>query len=107
MIELALVTELTVYVGDAVEVGAGPTGCQRVIPITGGRACGPRLQGRILPGGADFQLLRPDGVAELHAWCVLETPAGALVYIENNGLRHGLSEAWRGSAAAENPLIRR
>ncbi len=64
-----------------------------MIPILGGDVSGPRLQGRILPVGADYQILRADGVAELHARYVIETPQGARVYIENSGLRHGPAEA--------------
>jgi hypothetical protein len=93
MIELALVAELTVTVGDAVEVGATPAGLRRVVPITGGEARGPRLRGRVLPGGADVQLIRPDGVAELVARYVIETPTGSRVFIENRGLRHGPADA--------------
>jgi hypothetical protein len=93
MIELTLAAELTITVADAIEVGATPAGFRRVIPITGGEARGPRLHGRILPGGADVQLIRPDGVAELVARYVLETPDGARVFIENRGLRHGPPDA--------------
>jgi hypothetical protein len=50
------------------------------------------LTGIIRPGGADFQILRPDGVTELQARYVIEAPEG-LVYIENNGIRHGPPEA--------------
>jgi len=93
VIELAHIADLVVYVGEPVEMGATPAGFRRVIPITGGEARGPRLCGRVLAGGADFQILRPDGVAELHARYAIETADGARVYIENSGLRHGPPEA--------------
>lgn len=88
MIQLAHVTDLSVAVGDPIE-----TGSRRVIPILGGDATGPRIHGRILPGGADFQILRPDHVTELHARYVIETPEGARIYVENSGLRHGPADA--------------
>ncbi|MDE3165712.1 MAG: DUF3237 domain-containing protein [Acidobacteriota bacterium] len=93
MIQLVHVADLTVLVGGAIEIGRTPAGIRRVIPITGGEVTGPRLEGVVLPGGADFQLLRDDGTAELHARYVIRTTGGAHVYIENSGLRHGPPEA--------------
>ena len=49
------------------ELGETPQGRRRIIGITGGRFCGERLSGRVLPGGADWQLVRADGVADLDA----------------------------------------
>ena len=72
------------------EVGAG---VRRVVDILGGDVAGPRLTGRIRPGGADFQIIRPSGLAELHARYVIETAAGALVYVENTGIRFGPPDA--------------
>ncbi len=75
-----------------VVVGAGAAGERRIVPILGGRVSGPRLEGEILPGGADFQLIRPDGVAEIEARYAIRLPAGALVYVVNRGLRHAAPE---------------
>jgi hypothetical protein len=75
-----------------VVVGAGAAGERRIVPILGGRVSGPRLDGEILPGGADFQLIRPDGVAEIEARYVLRLSDGALVYVVNRGLRHAAPE---------------
>jgi Protein of unknown function (DUF3237) len=88
MIQFVHVADLTIQIAGAIEIGP-----RRVIPITGGEAHGPKLRGRILPAGADFQVLRRDGVTELHARYVLETDGGALVYIENSGMRHGPADA--------------
>jgi hypothetical protein len=71
------------------ELGDTPLGRRRIIGITGGRFTGPRLSGRILPGGADWQLIRADGVACLDARYTLETTDGALIYVNNKGYRHG------------------
>jgi hypothetical protein len=85
----------------AQELGEAPHGRRRIIPITGGRVSGERLAGRVLPGGADWQVIRADGVAELDARYTLETDDGALVYVTNRGVRHGPAEVIRRLAAGE------
>jgi hypothetical protein len=84
------------------ELGAGPLGRRRIIGITGGRFFGARLSGRVLPGGADWQVIRADGVADLDARYTLETHDGALIYVRNRGYRHGPEEVLRRIAAGEN-----
>jgi hypothetical protein len=71
------------------ELGDTPQGRRRIIGITGGRFSGERLSGRVLPGGADWQVIRADGVADLDARYTLETSDGALIYVRNRGYRHG------------------
>lgn len=78
---------LEVEVATPIEVGATGKGTRRVIPITGGRAEGAGWTARILPGGADFQLVTSDTTAELDAHYVLETDAGDLLYVRNRALR--------------------
>ena len=85
---LTFVMELRVTVGQPVEVGELPHGRRRVVPIIGGTFEGPDLCGGVLDGGADWQLIRNDGVAELDARYLLRTDAGQMVYIRNAGLRH-------------------
>ena len=74
------------------ELGDTPVGRRRIIGITGGRFSGERLSGRVLAGGADWQVIRADGVADLDARYTLETSDGALIYVRNRGLRHGPAE---------------
>jgi hypothetical protein len=83
------------------ELGDTPVGRRRIIGITGGRFTGERLAGRVLPGGADWQVIRADGVADLDARYTLETGDGALIYVRNHGLRHGPAEVLRRLAAGE------
>ena len=83
------------------ELGETPRGRRRIIPITGGRISGERLSGRVLPGGADWQVVRADGVADLDARYTIETTDGALVYVANRGVRHGPPEVLRKLAAGE------
>jgi hypothetical protein len=70
-------------------LGATPNGERRIIGITGGTVRGPRLQGRVLPGGADWQIVRADGAADIQARYVIETDAGARILVNSEGLRHG------------------
>ena len=56
----------------------------------------------MLPGGADWQVIRSDGVADLDARYTLETADGALIYVRNRGYRHGPAEILRRLASGEN-----
>jgi hypothetical protein len=91
-----------ITLGPPQELGAAPLGVRRVIPITGGRFRGERLSGRVLAGGADWQLIRSDGVADLDARYTLETADGALIYVRNRGYRHGPRKVLERLAAGEN-----
>jgi hypothetical protein len=82
----------TVEIAAPLVVGDTPLGLRRIIPITGGRVEGPRLSGEVLPGGADWQLVRADGGAMLEARYTVRTTDGALVYVRNVGLRCGPPE---------------
>ncbi|HTW66809.1 MAG TPA: DUF3237 domain-containing protein [Bryobacteraceae bacterium] len=87
--ELRFAFEITVDVHAALDLGQTQAGHRRVIPIAGGAVSGPKLQGRILPGGADSQILRPDGTADLEARYTIQADDAALIYVVNRGLRHG------------------
>src|SRR5262249_7732339 len=86
--------DLWVEVETPIEVGAVSGGTRRLIAIKGGRAVS-LLDGwtaRVLPGGADFQLITSPGCALLQARYVLETAGGDRIYVENNALRTGPPE---------------
>ena len=89
MIETEFLCKVEVTLEPARELGDTPLGRRRIIGITGGKFAGPRLSGRVLPGGADWQVIRADGVAYLDARYTLETGDGALIYVNNKGYRHG------------------
>jgi len=84
---LSFVGELSAEVAAPVDVGATAHGARRIVPIVGGQMTGPRLSGKVMPGGADYQIWRNDGVTEIHARYVIETAIGARVYVEASGLR--------------------
>lgn len=73
-------------------LGATPYGERRIIDILGGSVSGPKLNGRVLPGGADWQIIRADGVADIQARYTLESDAGSRVLVSSEGLRHGPKE---------------
>jgi Protein of unknown function (DUF3237) len=83
---------LEVEVGAPVEIGMTPAGLRRVIPITGGTVSGRLMTGRILPGGADFQLISTPTETLAEARYVLESDEGELVYVDNRALRTGSAE---------------
>lgn len=87
------VCDLAVTIDAPVEVGQTAMGMRRMIPITGGTVTGPTMQGRIVPGGADFQLIVGDGTqAHLDARYVLELQDGSRVFVQNTALRVASAE---------------
>ena len=76
----------------AVYVSKVPSGERHFIPVTGGSFEGEKLSGDVLPGGADWQLMRPDDSVFLHARYALRTNDNVPIYVENNGIRSGSSE---------------
>ena len=79
--------DLTVEVGVPIEIGTVSAGMRRVIPITGGTCVGRDWKARVVPGGADFQLVTSPTMARLEARYVLETEAGELIYVHNDAVR--------------------
>jgi hypothetical protein len=86
------VLHLEVEVGAPVEIGRTPAGIRRIVPITGGTVSGPLLTGRVLPGGADFQVIRTGTETVADARYVLESDRGERVYVQNLALRTGSAE---------------
>lgn len=99
--ELEYAFEVRAEVADPTVVGRLPTGTRRIIDILGGSFEGPRIKGRVLPGGADWQLIREDGFTEVDARYTLETEAGGLIYVSNIGIRHAPPEVMQRLNAGE------
>jgi hypothetical protein len=95
------VCDLAVTIAAPVEVGATPQGLRRMIPITGGMVTPapghsttrPAVQGRIIPGGADFQLIVGGTSAQLDARYVIELMDGSRVFVQNTALRFASADA--------------
>jgi hypothetical protein len=92
---------LHVHVGAPVVLGDVARGQRRIVPILGGTFTGPDIGGVVLPGGADWQIVRPDGFTELDTRYTLRTDAGSLVYIQNAGIRHAPPDVARKLLARE------
>ena len=95
------VCDLFVSLDPIREMGAGRAGQRRIIPIVGSTVKGPRLNGRILNLGADWQTIWGNGVAELDTRYAIETEDGATVEIRNYGYRHGPAEVLAAIARGE------
>ena len=85
--ELKFFADLSVQVDKPQEVGKTHHGLRRVIPILGGSVQGQGWHGRVLPGGADFQLLLGPSMAELDARYVIESDGGDLIFVTNRAVR--------------------
>jgi hypothetical protein len=75
--------------GPILKLGPTPYGQRRIIDILGGTVQGPRLKGKILRGGADWQIIRADGAADIQARYTIETATGGRILVGSDGLRHG------------------
>jgi hypothetical protein len=100
--ELKLVLEIRATLDAPIVVGDVPEGKRRVVPIAGGTFSGPGLRGNLMPGGADWQYLRPDGVMIVEAQYLLQTDDGIVIQVNNRGMRHGPAEVMRRLGAGES-----
>lgn len=94
-------TDLTVDLTPPHEMGSCGTGTRRIIPIVGGTAVGPLLNGEILNVGADWQTVTRDHVAELDARYAIQTHDGAVIEVISRGVRHASLEVHERIKAGE------
>jgi hypothetical protein len=102
VLQTKYVFSLAIEVGAPIVAGDLGHGVRRVIPILGGEVRGEGIKGTIFPVGADFQTIRPNGFTELEAKYAFEIEDGAVVYIENIGIRFGPKELMDRIARGEN-----
>ena len=91
-----------VDVGELLSMGHAPLGERRVVNILGGSFEGPAMRGDVLPGGADWQIARSDGVLDLDARYTLKEAGGGLVRVVSQGYRHGPSDVLAALARGED-----
>jgi hypothetical protein len=99
--ELSHVCVIEAIVSAIRDLGATPRGRRRIVPILGGTVKGPRLEGEVLPGGADWQHVRSDGVVELVARYSILTKDGVEIAVVNRGLRRAAPEVMARLARGE------
>jgi hypothetical protein len=80
---------ITARIAEVTTAGDLGYGVRRIIPIVGGEVRGEKVNGKVLPFGADFQIIRPNELIDLEARYAFETDDGAVVYVENKGIRFG------------------
>jgi Protein of unknown function (DUF3237) len=85
-LQTEFVYEAVVEIGAPVDVGNAPGGHRRYIPITGGTFAGANLRGKVLPGGADWQTDRSDGVTEVDALYSISCDDGTVIIVHNRGV---------------------
>lgn len=93
------VFDVEVLLGEIEDHGMTRAGHRRIIPILGGSIRGRvggvatgadgALEAEILPGGADWQVVRPDGSIEIDGRYSAATPQGELLYLHATGIRSG------------------
>lgn len=80
---------LSLEVGSPAFLGPTPVGERRVIGVEGGVFSGPHLEGRVLPGGSDWIVVRNDGVLIQDVRITLQTHDGHTLLMSYRGMRHG------------------
>jgi len=83
--KLEFVFEEIVTLSPPVKVGQTPFGGRQLIPITGGSFAGPKLKGKILSGGWDWQLALPNGCSSIKADYMIQTDDGTVINVLNKG----------------------
>lgn len=95
------VCDYSVELAPITELGPGLAGQRRIIPIIGGEVTGPRITGKVMAVGADWQTVFANGVAELDTRYAIQTNDGAVIEVINFGYRHGPKEVLVKVAAGE------
>jgi hypothetical protein len=102
------VFDIRAHIGAVLHGAGGRLGDRQHIPITGGEVQGPRLSGRIVPGGSDWVLSRRDGASIIDAHYTIVADDGTPIYVHNRGLRVSSAEVLerlrRGDAVAPGEM---
>lgn len=83
---------LRLQVSGMQQIGGTPGGNRRIGLVAGGTFEGERLRGTVLPGGADWIMVRGDGATTLDVRLVLQTHDGSAIGMTYRGMRHGPSD---------------
>ena len=89
VLQTRYVFTITAHIGGVTSAGEIGHGVRRIIPVIGGEVRGAGINGKVCAFGADFQIIRPSELIELEAKYAFETDDGAVIYVENKGIRFG------------------
>ena len=78
--------ELVGDLDDPQVIGMTPKGARLIFPVIGGTIKGPKINGEVLPFGADWIVMRQDGVGELDVRATGRTDDGELIYTYYRGI---------------------
>jgi hypothetical protein len=78
--------ELVGDLDDPQQIGMTPKGLRMIYPVVGGTVKGPKLNGEVLAFGADWLVIRSDGVGELDVRATMRTDDGELIYAAYRGI---------------------
>ena len=101
MLNFEFLFTLSADVGELISLGPCPLGERRVVYIGTGTFEGPQMRGELI-GGADWQMLRSDGVLELDARYAIKEQRGGVVQVLSQGYRHGPPEVMARLARGED-----
>ena len=82
-------------------MGQRDGGTAVMIPITGGTVSGEKLAGEVVPGGADWALIKDDGTICIRAHYAIKTRDGTLIEVFNEGI----NQIDRGSPTASANML--
>lgn len=100
---LSHVCDLHFNLAAPIRIADAPRGSRTILRVAGGQMVGPRLTGKILPGGGDWAVMRPDGIFEVDIRATLETDDGAIIYAHYGGLVRMAPENWQRFLSGDTP----
>lgn len=84
--KLEYIFSYTGILENMVNIGQVDIGDRDVFPITGGKVWGPKLNGRLLPIGAEFGFGNAAGLRHLDVRTVIETDDKVPIYVYYDGI---------------------
>jgi hypothetical protein len=84
-LELELLFEINAEIAPPILIPDTPDGTRVIVHVTGGKFEGPRLKGTVLASGADWFLLRADGIGVIDVRIVLKTDDDENIYMTYTG----------------------
>jgi hypothetical protein len=89
-----LLCEVIADLEEPLTVGYTPQGIRMIFNIKGGTVKGKNISGDVLPTGADWIIIRPDGVGQLDVRATVRTEEGELIYIYYRGILNASPEVF-------------